>query len=398
LNIIQRAYVHLPAPTQDYLAALLMRSGRIRLVPVFAMWLRMLEYFGGDPEELDRALARAGDLGSSFAASLCTLGDELRNRAEAADARGDRSAAREMYFRASLYYLVADWAVDDTLAHHTEIYARAMPCFDRFRALSERPIEKVALRFRDTVLHAHFRAPAAPGKHAVLVIFQGNDEYKEWMVRVEDAALARNMATLSVDQPGFGESRLTGTTLASSDDMSACNEGIFDFLGSREEVDTGAIGSFGLSLGSLVAFYAAGTEPRYHAAAGLGGPFNLVDVFRRLPAKQRRAIHGWTGTTTPQQIAHFASCFDVPGVLGNVRCPTLVVHGSRDELIPPSDAQALGAAMSGARVEIVEGGDHMCSRTFGHVVLPQMLDWLRQHLASSERTKLSPLRGHSASR
>jgi pimeloyl-ACP methyl ester carboxylesterase/predicted glycosyltransferase len=55
---------------------------------------------------------------------------------------------------------------------------------------------------------------------------------------------------------------------------------------------------------------------------------------------------GWLGT-------------DMRETARRVRCPTLVIHGDRDKIVPPEQAQALVANIPGARLLSVEGGGHL---------------------------------------
>jgi 3-oxoadipate enol-lactonase len=51
--------------------------------------------------------------------------------------------------------------------------------------------------------------------------------------------------------------------------------------------------------------------------------------------------------------------YDVSERLWRVDAPTLVVAGSRDVVVPPSDQKALTAAVPGARFELLEGAGHV---------------------------------------
>lgn len=48
----------------------------------------------------------------------------------------------------------------------------------------------------------------------------------------------------------------------------------------------------------------------------------------------------------------------LPHLLGGVRCPSLVVAGAQDRVVPPSAAQAYAARLPGAKLEIVAGCGH----------------------------------------
>lgn len=56
--------------------------------------------------------------------------------------------------------------------------------------------------------------------------------------------------------------------------------------------------------------------------------------------------NGWLGT-------------DVTALAQRVRCPTLVIHGDRDKIVPFAQAETIVAAIPGARLHVVEGGGHL---------------------------------------
>jgi pimeloyl-ACP methyl ester carboxylesterase/predicted glycosyltransferase len=56
--------------------------------------------------------------------------------------------------------------------------------------------------------------------------------------------------------------------------------------------------------------------------------------------------NGWLGT-------------DVREAAARVRCPTLVIHGERDKVVPFAQAESIAAAVPGARLLKIEGGGHL---------------------------------------
>ena len=54
-----------------------------------------------------------------------------------------------------------------------------------------------------------------------------------------------------------------------------------------------------------------------------------------------------------------AQQFDARPLLGAIRVPALVVHGSDDQVIAAADAQALAAGITGARFVSVDGAGHV---------------------------------------
>jgi pimeloyl-ACP methyl ester carboxylesterase len=57
----------------------------------------------------------------------------------------------------------------------------------------------------------------------------------------------------------------------------------------------------------------------------------------------------------------FAACnaFDVMERVGEIRCPTLVICGTKDALTPPKYAAFLAERIAGAELKLVEGAGHM---------------------------------------
>ena len=69
----------------------------------------------------------------------------------------------------------------------------------------------------------------------------------------------------------------------------------------------------------------------------------------------------WARETTPEVLAAGAAEFDpqlVPPRLGEVACPTLVVHGAEDRIIALENARAVARAIPDAELVVVEGGGH----------------------------------------
>jgi 3-oxoadipate enol-lactonase len=51
--------------------------------------------------------------------------------------------------------------------------------------------------------------------------------------------------------------------------------------------------------------------------------------------------------------------FDDSAEVGRIGAPTLVIHGSEDLYVPPSNARALAEAIPDARLRILEGAGHL---------------------------------------
>ena len=63
-------------------------------------------------------------------------------------------------------------------------------------------------------------------------------------------------------------------------------------------------------------------------------------------------------------------------LLGRVTCPTLVVHGEADALVPVALAERIVAAMPNARLEVIPDGGHRPDIRTPELVNPLLLDFL----------------------
>jgi pimeloyl-ACP methyl ester carboxylesterase len=376
MNVTQKVFVKFSDGTQDRLLGWLLKTGLASCMPVFKTLFRSFEFSGAEPAELSRAFSRAGHDGQSLVDAFCSLGHEIRFLAQLVDEAGDSGVARELYFRATLYYLAADLFTLDR-RQRAGIYSAAMPCFDRFRRLSTPPIEKIALDHPAGAVMAHFRTPnTAKGPHPAIVMLQGAETVKEWMVAFEDHALARGIATLTVDQPGWGESGLTGEKLLSAGDLETCAHLALDFLQRRRDINGEAVGVFGTGFGGLLAPYCAALEPRFSAVASLGAIFYAKEVWKALPAVLLRRIYRITGLKTPNELDEWFDQLRIEETLSQASCPALLVHGAKDEIVRPANAHALAAAMRGdVKVETVQGSDSLCTQFLFQWVADYIFDW-----------------------
>jgi pimeloyl-ACP methyl ester carboxylesterase len=384
MRVAKQYFSKLPRYTQDRIVGWLIRSGLIFRMPVFGMMLRSFEYFGADPMEVRNGLARARDGGRSLVAAWRALGGEIGHLARVVEESGDQEVSRDLYFRAALYYLAADWFTYDR-EDSVWNYALALPCFDRFRLMTIPPIQKIEFPYPVGAIMGHFRVPdVGAGPFPAIVMLQGEDTVKEWMASFEELALARGIATLTIDQPGWGESGLTGNKWISGRDLENSAQLAVDFLRREPEIDGDALGIFGVSLGGLLALYCAGLESRFVAVAGLGGTYHARKVWGESPILFRDRVLRITGLKKAEELEGFFDRLQFEKALSRVRCPALIVHGDQDERVVPDNATALVSAIGGdATVKIVEGGDHLCTQSLFTWVADYIFDWFAQRLCQN---------------
>jgi pimeloyl-ACP methyl ester carboxylesterase len=65
--------------------------------------------------------------------------------------------------------------------------------------------------------------------------------------------------------------------------------------------------------------------------------------------------------------------------LREIRCPVLVLHGSEDRLVDPSNARLLAEAIADARVVLLDGAGHAYMSEMPERADAAVLDFIRQH-------------------
>jgi len=187
------------------------------------------------------------------------------------------------------------------------------------------------------------RAEGREGRAPCVLYVNGLDSCKELLYWswLPHALARRGIATLSVDQPGTGESlRLNGlhATHESERWASVC----YDWLAARDDVDPERIGMVGISLGGYFTPRALAFEPRFASGASWGANHDWADVQRkRLQREGERPVpHYWNhvmwvfGASDIDDFLAKSAGMHLDGILDRIRVPFLVVHGERDRQIP----------------------------------------------------------------
>ena len=189
------------------------------------------------------------------------------------------------------------------------------------------------------------RRPSPP--HAALLWFYGNGETIGAIWPIIRDFRPPNAALLVVDYPGYGASdgRTTEAGIYEAADLA------YEALVHRPDIDRHRIYVYGRSLGSAVATHTAAT----HEVAGLilESPFTSA----RGMAAQHYGIF-------PRFLVRLG--LDNIGRMPQIRCTTLVFHGTADMLVPIKMGHAVAAAAGGpVEFVMIEGAGHNDTYTMG---------------------------------
>jgi hypothetical protein len=191
---------------------------------------------------------------------------------------------------------------------------------------------------RDGVVVHALDLPAPPGARTI-VHFHNNRETAADAAELARALHALGFGVLLVEYRGYGISR---GAAPSEEGLYNDAEAALDQLGERGIGPEGIV-LWGTSLGTGVA--------AEMARRGRGAALVLVTPYTSIPD----VVSDVVGLPADLLIAHR---FDTLGKSGQIRVPTLVIHGDADEIVPFWMGHRLAGAITGARLLRVTGGHH----------------------------------------
>ena len=318
-------------------------------------------------------------------------------------ADGRRRSAAGYLLRAANYYHVGERFLTPKTEQSNTAYRAGVECFrDAAPALGRPRIEPVEVPYEGTSLPAllvHAEREAAgpgPAPGPAMVYFDGFDVTKEiqYFKGVADLA-ARGIACLIVDGPGNGEAiRFRGLVL--HHETERYGRAAYEFLAARPEIDPARIGIMALSLGGYYAPRAASLEHRFACCVAWGAQWDYHEIwaerFRKLDAGTLPSLSVpwqhllWTfGVSSREEAMRRLDGFRLDGVVQQMQCPFLLLHGEGDEQIPMALARrcfdAVGSQRKTFRVFTrEEGGYHHCQIDNVSIGVAAMWDWLEDVL------------------
>ncbi len=283
--------------------------------------------------------------------------------AVATEAAGHRFSAGELSLRAASYYRAAlHRHMDPFSSEVPELATKEVAAFTRAMRLLGMPVERVAIPYEGTTLPAYWYHHSDGRRHPVLISHEGRDGWAEDMHYIGREALRRGYDCLLVDGPGQGSTlRLQG--LHFRPDWEKVITPLIDWLVARHDVDAGAVGLVGLSMGGALAARAAEFEPRIAFLIVNPGVSNWSATFFRtlnkispmivkLSASNPGALNAlmktagklspflqwgmtdsmWKhGVQTPSELMADMRRYDASADIQRIRCPTLVVDAEAEE-------------------------------------------------------------------
>jgi 2,6-dihydroxypseudooxynicotine hydrolase len=330
---------------------------------------------GIDVNDFDDVLARTvewADWGPNWEA-MGRVHEEIGDDAER---NGHVVSAAAAYQRAAWCYHLGKFLWFEDLELHASLRDRAVAVYQRTLAHLDPPAERIEFPFEGHDIPGHLRRPNATTPPLVLIV-PGLDSSKEEMFSIEDEFLRRGMATLSIDGPGQSENSVA---FAIRPNWETVITPVLDHLEALGLDRTfGRVGLMGISMGAIYGPRAAAHEPRLRAVIGLAGPYNLGDCWDALNPLTRGGYVFYTKSANEEEAREKAYGLTLHGVLEQVNQPLLVIHGARDRLFPPEQAERIAREAPNATLLMYPEGNHVCNN-IAYRYRPAMTDWMSEQL------------------
>jgi dipeptidyl aminopeptidase/acylaminoacyl peptidase len=373
--------------------------GNYRWSAAFINMLSAAPYGGSEIGELHKIgtklKGKSADDDEAWFTAVTEVADGVRAYADQFASKNYSVSAAHAYQRAANYYHMAERFRTPKDERALDIFQRGIDCFREFIKHTDYRIEIVEVPYEDGSLPGYFvhAEHSTSEKNPCIVYFDGLDVTKEiqFMRGVPDL-VKRGFSVLIMDGPGTGEAiRFRQKYLRY--DYEVAGSACIDYLETRADVNADKIGIVAISLGGYYAPRCAAKDTRYKACIAWGAQWDYYQTWKgRIDAQFKTSLSvpghhiNWIlGVETLEQSLEVLKPFTLDGVMQEMTCPFLLVHGAEDEQIPLSDAQkqfdACGSKDKTFRVYTAEeGGSQHCQRDYLTLVVADMWNWFEEKL------------------
>jgi 2,6-dihydroxypseudooxynicotine hydrolase len=350
-----------------------LRLGVARQMPA---WAKLQFTNGGvSPADLDEVLGRITSLGSWV--------DEWQGLGRRHETAGQEALARDRAVEAGRSFLAA------ASAYHFAQYVVFLDV-DRKRLLHEACVRAAAaaaphldpparpfeVTYRRRRMKGCLRVPPGATQAPVVVIFNGTNSGKEELHGWGEALLERGLAVITFDGPGMGETFHRITMVATPRPVGAA---ILNAIETHPELDAGAVGFMGLSLGGYLAIRMAASDPRIRAVSAVSPPYAASIYWNVTLAAMRRELAALYGITEREMGANLERV-TLDGVIDQLQAPLMIAGGGQDHLTPGSEAwRIFEEARCEREMVFYPRGAHECFNVLADL-RPRMAGWLARQL------------------
>lgn len=339
---------------------------------------------GVDHFDLERVLARMRRA-EDWANAWADLAKEKEAQARAAEDDGRCVTAVELWLAASNAYYFAQFVDYANPRRKHDLYARCAAAYAWAAHRLDPPAERVEIPFATVMMPGYLRRPPGTVLAPLVVSLNGTNSAKEEFRLWEDKLLARGLATLSFDGPGFGE---TWEQMALIPEYERVGAAVADYLQTRGDVDSARLGIFGPSLGGLLGVRTAAHDRRYRALVALCAPYDVAPYWDQMDPLVRQGV-GHLLKTSGEPLRRAVAAASIRGLVARVRCPLLVVGAGRDAVVPSEESRRIHAeATTDKDLWFYPEADHICLGAPN--LLANIADWLAGELGTQSKVSCRP--------
>ncbi len=333
---------------------------------------------GIDVNDFDDTMAKTTDW-KDWGPNWRTVGEMHEALGRDAEQRGHTLSATQAYQRAAWCYHLGKFLWFEDVQLHGELRERSVAVYRKALPHLDPPGQRLEIPFEGRVIPANLRRPRDARRPPFVLLVPGLDSSKEELFAIEDEFLRRGMATLTIDGPGQSENSVD---FPMRPNWETVITPLLDHIERLDlDVDLGRIGLMGISMGAIYGPRAAAYEKRVRAVVGLAGPYNLGECWDALNPLTKGGYIFYTKSADEAAARRAAFTLNLEGVLNRVTQPLLVVHGVRDRLFPPAQAERIAREAPNATLVMYPDGNHVCNN-IPYKYRPLMADWLREHLTA----------------
>ena len=330
---------------------------------------------GIDVNDFEKVLASTTEW-KDWGPAWMKMGDAHRSLAEEAEGKGRKITATEAYQRAAWCYHLGKFLWFEDRAIHDKLREASIASYRKALPNLDPPGERIEIPFEGAAIPGILRKPRDATRAPLVLMVPGLDSSKEELFAMENDFLKRGMATLSVDGPGQSEN---APRFPIRPEWAQVIAAILDGLRDREALDRDRVGLMGISMGGIYGPRAAAHEKRLRAVVALAGPYDLSECWGALNPLTRGGYVFYTKSRDEAEAFEKAKTLSLRGILGQVTCPLLVVHGAKDRLFPPEQAERIAREAPKATLLMYPDGNHVCNN-IPYKYRPAMADWMREQL------------------
>ncbi len=333
---------------------------------------------GIDVNDFDRVLAATTEW-RDWAPNWKRVGDEHRAIADGAERSGHLVTATEAYQRAAWCYHLGKFLWFEDRVLHDELRERTVATYAKATPHLDPPGRRIEAPFEGAAIPGILRAPRGISRPSLVILVPGLDSVKEELYAMENDFLRRGLATLTIDGPGQGEN---APRFPIRPDWSTVIGPLLDYLAANHSgVDLGRVGLMGISMGGIYGPRAAAKEKRLRALVSLAGPYDLSECWPALNPLTKGGYVFYTHSRDEAEAFERSKALTLRGVLKDVMCPLLVIHGGKDRLFPPEQAERIVREAPNATLLLYPEGNHVCNN-IPYKYRPAMADWMAERLGA----------------